>query len=74
MITQEDIENEIAKVEDFFKQIPQELKAEAADHFIFEIALWGGSSHYEILGLFTEALHRYREIMQEAMEEEDEDE
>jgi len=73
MLNQEEIEAEIAKIGRFFDQIPDELKADAAEHFIYEIVLWGSRDHYQALGIFEEAKQRFREISQEIMAEHAED-
>ena len=69
-LTQEDIQTEIDKIGDFFKQIPDDLKAEAAEKFIYEIVNWGCRDHYQALGIFQEAMSRYREVSLQVLEEE----
>ena len=73
-LTQEEIEVEINKIGDFFKQIPEELKAVAAEHFIYEIVAWASRDHYQALGIFFEALSKYRKISNRILLEEAEDE
>ena len=68
-LTTKEIDAEIDKVRDFFQQIPDELKAEAAERFIHEIVNWGSYSHYEALGIFQEAMLKYREASLEAYKE-----
>ena len=68
-LTTTEIDAEIDKVRDFFAQISNELKAEAADRFICEIVNWAAQSHYEALGIFQEAMIRYRNRSIEAYEE-----
>jgi len=46
MLTPEEIDAEIAKVEDFFKRIPDELKAPAAIHLILEIVNQGSRDYF----------------------------
>ena len=74
MLNQQEIEVEIAKIKDFFDQIPDELKADAADHFIYEIVNCGSRDHYQALGIFEEAMLRYRETSHQVMAEEAEEE
>ena len=73
-LTQEEIEIEINKVGDFFKQIPDELKAVAAEHFIYEIVNQGSRDHYQALGIFQEAMSYYREVSLRVLAEEAEEE
>ena len=61
MLTPEEIDVEIAKVEDFFKRIPDELKAPAAVHLILEIVNQGSRDYFQAIGLFDEAKHSYRD-------------
>jgi len=68
-LTQEEIEKEIDKMGDYFKQIPKDLKLEAGIHFILEVALWCGDNFMESMGLLTEAIFRYREAYMEATDE-----
>ena len=69
-LTQEDIQIEINKVGDFFKQIPEGMKAVTAERFIYEIVNWGCRDHYQALGIFQEAMNRYREVSLQVLEEE----
>lgn len=71
-LTQEEIQKEIDKMENYFKQIPEDLKLEAGIHFILEIILWCGDSFMESVGLLTEVAFRFRESYTEAMKEEKE--
>jgi len=64
-LTEKEIIAEVDKIEAFFRQIPDELKAWAADNFIYEIVNWGASNYYEALGIFQEAMGRYRESLVE---------
>lgn len=73
-LTQSEIETEISKIGDFFKQIPDELKAVAAEHFIYEIVNQGSRDHYQALGIFQEAMNNYREVSLRVLEEEAEEE
>jgi hypothetical protein len=73
-LTQEEIEVEINKVGDFFKQIPEELRAVAAEKFIYEIVNWGCRDHYQALGIFQEAMSNYREVSLRILAEEAEEE
>ena len=73
-LTWEEIKNEISKVRDFFEQIPTELKANAAECFIFEAALWGSLNFYEAIGIFEESKSRYREISIQVQEREEREE
>ena len=70
-LTTEEIEEEITKVKDFFKQIPDELKAETAERFVFETILWGSYDQYQALGILEEAKLRYREVSVQILEEEE---
>ena len=72
-LTQEEIEAEISKVGDFFKQIPEDLKAYAAERFIYEIVNWGSRDHYQALGIFQEAMNNYREVSLRVLAEEAEE-
>lgn len=69
-LTQEDIQVEIDKVGGFFERIPEELKADAAEHFVIEIVNWGSRNHYQALGILEEAKNNYRELSLEVMEDE----
>lgn len=69
-LTQEEIEVEIAKVGDFFKQIPENMKANAAEKFIYEIVNWAARDHYQALGIFQEAMNVYREVSLRVLAEE----
>ena len=69
-LTQEEIGAEINKVGDFFKQIPEEMQAVAAEHFIYEIVNWASRDHYQALGIFQEAMINYREISLQVMADE----
>lgn len=69
-LTEEEIEIEINKIGDFFKQIPEESKAITAEKFIYEIVNWGCRDHYQALGIFQEAMNRYREVSLQVLEEE----
>lgn len=69
-LTKEEIEVEIAKVGDFFKQIPEELRANAAEKLIYEIVNWAARDHYQALGIFQEAMNTYREISLQVLAEE----
>ena len=69
-LTQEEIEVEISKIGDFFKQIPEDLKAVAAEKFIYEIVNWGSRDHYQALGIFQEAMDNYREVSLRILAEE----
>jgi len=73
-LTQEEIQVEIDKIGDFFKQIPEELQAVAAEKFIYEIVNWGCRDHYQALGIFQEAMNRYREVSLRILAEEAEEE
>jgi len=72
-LTIEEIQSEINKIGDFFKQIPDELKADAAERFIYEIVNWGCRDHYQALGIFQEAMLRYREVSNQVLAEEAEE-
>ena len=73
-LTQEEIEVEISKIGDFFKQIPDDLKAVTAEKFIYEIVSWGSRDHYQALGIFQEAMDNYREVSLRILAEEAEEE
>ena len=62
-LTEDDIKDEIDKLEDFFKQIPDNLKSEAAIDIIFNAALWGSFELTHGLGVIEEAKFRFREIL-----------
>ena len=64
------IEAEVAKVKDFFEDIPEHLRPWAAERFCFECAVFGSRSRYEALGILTEALHTYRDASEDVMAEE----
>lgn len=72
-LTEKEIQNEIDKTSNYFEQIPDELKEEAAIHFIVEIVNWSCMSIPHGLGIFTEATFRFREIALEVLESEEED-
>lgn len=75
MLTQEEIQTEVEKIRDFFSQIPDALKADAAEHFIAEIVNWASHDLYQALGIFEEAKLTYRMLwMEHSEEEEDVDE
>lgn len=75
-LTRDDIQIELDKIGEFFAQIPEDLKADTAENFIFEIVNWASRDHYQALGIFQEAELRYREIAiqiaKESAEEDDE--
>ncbi len=63
LLTLEDIQDEVDKLEYFFDQIPDDLKSEAAIDIIFHTALWASFELSHGLGLIEEAKSRFREIM-----------
>jgi len=67
-LTIPEIQAEIDKIGDFFQRIPEELRAEAADRFIYEIVNQGCRDHYQALGIFEEAKMRYREVSLQVLE------
>jgi len=69
-LTQEEISIEIDKVKDFFKQIPEGMKATTAEMFIREIVNWSCGDHYQALGIFQEAMNSFRETSLQAIAEE----
>lgn len=69
-LTLEEIEAEIGKIESFFSRVPDDLKAWTADRLIYEIVNQGSFNHYEALGIFTEAMSRYRNVSVEVLHEE----
>ena len=71
MLTWDDVEQEVAKVEKFFGKLPDELHAEAAERFIAEIVTWAGRDHYQAIGILMEAMLSHREISLQVMAEED---
>lgn len=70
-LTWEDIEVQCGLIGDFFKQIPDELKAGAAEYLIYEIVNWGSHDHFQALGIFQEAMLRYRKISLEILDEDE---
>jgi len=73
-LTQEDIEVEIDKIGDFFRQIPDDLKAISAAHFILEIVNRGSRDYFQALGIFQDAMDSYRTVsLQVAAEQVEED-
>ena len=62
-LTQEEIDAEIDKLSSFFKQIPDDLKAETAVDIIFNAALWGSFELIHGLGVIEEAKYRFRETI-----------
>lgn len=73
-LTEEEIKVEINKVGDFFKQVPEDMKAFTAEMFIGEIVNWGSRDHYQALGIFQEAMNIYREVSLRILAEEAEEE
>jgi len=73
-LTWEDIEFHCEQIGKFFKQIPDDLKAGAAEYFIYEIVNWGSHDHFQALGIFTEAMLRYRNVSYELLNEEKDEE
>jgi len=73
-LTIPEIQAEIDKIGDFFQRIPEELRAEAADRFIYEIVNQGCRDHYQALGIFEEAKNRYRKVSLQVLEEAAEEE
>ncbi len=69
-LTLDEIKAEISKIGGFFDQIPEELKADSAEHLILEIVNWGSRNYYEALGILQEAMNSFREISQNVAEEE----
>jgi len=69
-LTPEEIQSEIQRIKDFFEQVPDDLKSVTAEDLIFETVVWGSGSHYEALGIFQEAMIRYREVSIHIMQEE----
>jgi hypothetical protein len=72
-LTWDDVEGQCAKVGDFFKRLPSDLRAAAAERLIGELLTWGPQNHYEALGVAVEALLSHREISLRIMAEETED-
>ena len=62
MLTPEEIDAEIAKVEDFFKRIPEKLKAVAAMSLILEIVNQGSRDYFQAIGFFDEAKANFRDM------------
>lgn len=73
-LTQKEIQDEIDKTSNYFEQIPDKLKEEAATRFIIEIVNWSCNSITQGLGIFTEATLRFREIAMEVLEDEEDEE
>jgi len=73
-LTKEEIGAEISKIGDFFRQIPDDLKAVSAENFIFEIVNYAARDHYQALGIFQEAMNEYREVSLRILAEEAEEE
>jgi len=73
-LTPDEINSEIDKVNDFFERVPEDLKAITAQNFICEIVNWACSNTWEGIGIFYEAMNRFREasriIEMEAREKE----
>lgn len=61
MLTPEEIDVEIGKVEEFFRRIPDNLKAVAAIHLILEIVNQGSRDYFQAIGLFDEAKANFRD-------------
>ena len=70
-LTREDIQAEVNKLEDFFEQIPDDLKIESAQNIIFHALFWSSNCLCHGLGMLEEAKFRYREILSKDIEEDD---
>lgn len=70
-LTHEEIGEEIERVEDFFKRVPDEKKAETTEYLIKMALIWGSYSHYEAMGILEEAKVTYRENHFAALEDTD---
>ena len=73
-LTMGEIQTEIDKLEDFFKQIPEELEAETAINIIFHTILWGSYDLYHGMGIIEEAKIRFRKILTDEEKSRDEEE
>ena len=62
-LTEEDIREEVDKLEYFFEQIPDDLKSEAAIDIIFHTAFWSSFELSHGIGIIEEAKSRFREIL-----------
>jgi len=62
------LENAVKKVTDIIKE--DESPSDAAEWCIGEIVVQVADNHYEALGIFEEAMQRYRQISLEVLEEE----
>lgn len=71
ILTKDEIQTEITKIEEFFSQIPNDLKADAAEHFIVEIVNWASRDFYQALGIFEESKMRYHALWMDNNEEEE---
>lgn len=60
-LTADEINSEIDKVGSFFERVPEELKAITAQNFICEIVNWACANTWEGIGIFYEAMNRFRE-------------
>lgn len=61
-LTPEEIDKEVAKLGDFFKQIPDDLKATAAMHLILEVVNQGSRDYFQAIGIFDEAKNAFRDM------------
>ena len=62
-LTREDIQEEVDKLEEFFDQIPDDLKIDTAQNIIFHTLFWSSHCLCHGLGMLEEAKFRYREIL-----------
>ncbi len=72
-LTDEEIEEEVNKLEDFFKQIPEDKKILIAQNIIFHAVLYSSHCMCHGLDILDAAKVGWAEIMSEDMEEVDDE-
>ena len=68
-----EVDLELARVRDFFEAFPEDMRADIAYRFAYEMALWGGRDHFQIIGILEEAKLAYRDKAVDAYAEESEE-
>jgi len=72
-LTDEEIEEEVDKLEAFFKQIPEGKKILTAHNIIFHSVLYSSRCMCHGLEILDEAKRGFAEIMSENMDEDEDD-
>jgi len=69
---QKEIEEQCDKLVSLIKSF-EGCKSDAAFHCCFDLVIWGGSTHFESLGIITELQHAYRNASFDALKDEEDE-